>query len=162
MLDSPRDLAPLDLFLGQVDDRFVRARLVQELDRRLDRGAELPITEVALLAESDQQDAIRERAADVVEQERRAELALHVTPADDFADITVRCPVDQFRGQRKLAVVENADDDACAPLLLGASAFYGKFHRASLPPADPFLCRSAAAAALLAKEAEKVKNLPLS
>ena len=162
VLDAPGDLAPLDLFLGQVDDGLVGAGLVQQLDRGLHRRAEFPVAEVALLAEPDQKHAIGERAAHVVQEQRRAELALHVAAADDFADITVRRAVDQLRRQRKLAVVEHADDDACAPLLLGAATFYGKFHRPSLSPPVPFLCRSTASAALLAKRLEKVKILPLS
>jgi hypothetical protein len=92
-------------------------------------GAKLLVAKIALLAEADQQHAIGERAAHIVEEKRRAKLALHVPATDDFADITVRCAVDQFRRERKLAIVENPDDDARAPLLLGASAFYGKFHR---------------------------------
>ncbi len=162
VLDAPGDLAPLHLFLGQIDDGFVGAGLVQELDRGFHRRAELSVAEVALLAEADQQHAIGERPAHVVQEQRRAELALHVAATDDFADITVRRAVDQLRGQRKLAVVEHAHDHACAPLLLGAATFYGKFHRPSLCPPVPFLCRSTASAALLAKRLEKVKNLPLS
>ncbi len=69
-----------------------------------------------------------------MQQQRRAELALHVAAADDFADVPVRRAIDQFRRQRQLAIVENADDDASAALLLGAAAFYGKFHRAPRAP----------------------------
>jgi hypothetical protein len=132
VLDPPCDLAPLHLFLGEVDDGLVRAGLVQELDCGFDRRAEFPIAEVAFLAKPHQQNPIGKGAADVMKEQRRAELALHVAPADDFADITVRRTVDQLRRQRKLPVVEHTDDDACAPLLLGAAAFYGKFHRPSL------------------------------
>ncbi len=97
MLDAPDHLAPLDLLLGQVQDRFIRAGFVQQLDRRTDRGAEFAVAEVALLAQADEQDAVGQRAAHVVQQQRRAQLALHVAAADDFADITVAGAVDQFR-----------------------------------------------------------------
>jgi len=83
--------------------------------------------------------AIGQRAANVVQKQRRTELALHVATADDFADIAIRCTIDQFSRKRKLAIVENADDDARAPLLLGASAFYGKFHRRSRLQRSVFL-----------------------
>ena len=125
--------------------------------------AELLVAEIALLAEADQQHAVGERAAHVVQQQRRAELAFHVAAADDLADVAVRRAVDQLRRQRKLAVVEHADDDAGAALLLGAAAFYGKFHRVSPASVDwRFFAVAPAAAALSAKQAEKVKILPPS
>jgi hypothetical protein len=113
---------------GEVDDGLVRAGLVQELDGGAHRRAELLVAEVALLAEPHQQHAVGERAAHVVQQQRRAELPLHVAAADDLADVAVAGAVDELGGQRQLAVVEHADDDARAALLLGAPAFYGKFH----------------------------------
>src|SRR6185437_7907319 len=110
--------------------RLVGARFVQQLDRGADRLPELLVAEITLLAEADEQHAVGERAAHAVQEERRAELPFHVAPADDFADVAIRCTVDQLRRQGKLAVVEDADDDARAALLLGTAAFYGKFHRA--------------------------------
>ena len=97
MFDAPGDLPPLDLFLGQVDDRFVGAGFVQELDRRADRRAEFTVAKVPLLAQADEQDAVSQRPPDVVQEECGAQLALHVAAADDFADITVAGAVDQFR-----------------------------------------------------------------
>ena len=49
----PRDLPPLDLFLGEVDHRFVGSGFVEQLDRGADRRAEFTIAEVALLAQAD-------------------------------------------------------------------------------------------------------------
>jgi hypothetical protein len=94
MLHAPHDLTPLDLLLGEVEHGLVRARFVQELDGRADGAAELTVAEIALLAEPDQQDAVGERAAHVVEQQRRAELAFHVTAANDLADVA-RCSPDR-------------------------------------------------------------------
>ena len=56
MLDPPRDFAALDLFFGQVDDGFVGAGFVEEANRCAHRAAELPLTEIALLAQSDEQE----------------------------------------------------------------------------------------------------------
>src|SRR5207302_7522141 len=67
-------------------------------------------------------------ARHVVEQQRAAQLALHVAAAHDLAQITVRGAIDQLRGQTEFSVVEYPDYDAGAALLLGAAAFYGKFH----------------------------------
>ena len=89
VLDAPRDFAPLDLFLGQIDHRLVRAGFVEQLDRGADRRAEFAVAEVALLAQADQKHAVGQRAAHVVQQQRRAELALHVAAADDFADVAI-------------------------------------------------------------------------
>jgi len=132
MLHTPRDFLPFHLFLGQVDDRLVGSGLVQQFHRGFDGKAEFLVAKVALLAETDQQDAIRERAADVMQQQRAAELPFHVAAADDLADITVRSAIDQLRRQRRLSIVKNTDNDTGAPLFLGATAFYGKFHRS--PP----------------------------
>ena len=90
------------------------------------------------LPRPDQQHAVGERAAHVVQEQRCAELALHVAAADDFADVAVARAIDQLRRQRQLAIVEHAHDDASAALLLGAAAFYGKFHRDPSSPAPPF------------------------
>src|SRR5262249_23982662 len=86
------------------------------------------LAEVAFLAQADQQHAVGERATHVVQQQRAAELSLHVAAADDLADVSPGGPIDQLGGQAWLAVVEYADDHAGAALLLGAAAFYGKFH----------------------------------
>jgi hypothetical protein len=134
VLDSPRNFPPLDLFLGDVDDGLVRAGLVQKLDHRLDRGAELLVAKVSFLAQAEQQHPVGQRAANVVQKQRRAEFSLHVAAADDFADISIRRAIDQLGRQRQLAIVEDADDDAGAPLLFRTAAFYGKFHRRPEPP----------------------------
>ena len=39
VLDAPHDLAPLDLLLGEVEDRLVGAGFVQQLDRGADRAS---------------------------------------------------------------------------------------------------------------------------
>ena len=93
---------------------------------------------IALLAQADEQDPVGKGAAHVVQQQRCAQLALHIAAADDFADITVAGTVDQLRGQRQLAIVEHSDDYASTPLLLGAAAFYGKFHRDPSSPGSAF------------------------
>ena len=129
VLDPPRDLAALDLFLGKVDDRFVGTGLVQQPHRGADRATKLALAKIALLAQSHQQDAVGERPFDVVQQQRAAELSFHVAATDDFADIAAGRAVDQIRGKAGLAVVEDTDDHAGAALLLWAAAFYGKFHR---------------------------------
>jgi hypothetical protein len=71
-----------------------------------------------------------------MQEQRGAELAFHVAAPDDLADIAVRRPVDQFGGQRKLAVIEHPDHDARAALFLGL-LLYGKFHRN--PPSSTLL-----------------------
>ena len=128
VLDAPGNLAPLDLFLGEVEHRLVGAGFVQQLHRGADRRPELAVAKIALLAEADEQHAVGQRAAHVVQQQGGAKLALHVAAADDFADVAVARAIDQFGRQRQLAIVEHAYDDARAALLLGAAAFYGKFH----------------------------------
>jgi len=162
MLDAPRDLASLHLFLGEVENRLVRSGFVQQLDGAPDRVAELLVAEIALLAEADQQHAIGKRAADTVQQQRRAELPFHVAAPDDFADVAVRRAIDQFGRQGQLAIVENADDDTCAALLLGATAFYGKFHPIPRVRSPGFLCDTTITRALSSKRAKKVKIFPPS
>jgi len=130
VLHAPRHLAALDLFLGEIEHCLVGARLVQQLDRAANRLPELFVAEVTLLAQPDQKYPIGERPADAVQQQRGTKLSLHVAAANDFADISIRRAVNELGGQRKLAVIEDADDDARTALLLGATAFYGKFHRA--------------------------------
>ena len=162
VLDPPGHFPALDLFLGQVQNRLVGARFVQQLDRAADGLPEFLVAKIALLAEPEQEDAIGKRSAHAMQQQRGAELPLHVAPADDFADIAVRRTIDQFRGQGELAVIENADDDACAALLLGASAFYGKFHRAPRVRLRAFLCDRVDTRALSANRRKKVKIFPPS
>jgi len=99
VLDAPGDFAPLDLFLGQVDDGLVGSGFVEQLHRGADRRAEFTVAEIALLAQPHQQHAVGQRAPDIVQEQRRAELALHVAAADDFADVAVAGTVDQFSRQ---------------------------------------------------------------
>jgi hypothetical protein len=155
VLHAPGDLAPLDLLLGQVEDRFVRSGLVQQLDGAADRLAELLVAKVALLAETDEQHPVGERPADAVQQQRHSQLPLHVAAPDDLADVAIGRAIDQLGGQRELAIVENTDDDARAALLLGAAAFYGKFHRAPRFWSLTFLCRKGVAPAHYRQNAVK-------
>jgi hypothetical protein len=143
VLDAPCDLAPLDLLLRDIDHRFVRSGFVEELDDGLDGRAELLVAKVPFLAQAEEEDAIGERAADIVQKQRCAEFALHVAAADDFAHISIRRAVDQLGRQGQLPVVEDADDDAGAPLFFRTTAFYGKFHCRPEPPTVGFLCRNA-------------------
>ncbi len=76
VLDPPGDLAPLDLFLGEVDDGLVGAGFVEQPHRGADGAAELALAKIALLAQADQQDTVGQRSADVVQQQCAAELAL--------------------------------------------------------------------------------------
>src|SRR4029077_17080560 len=127
---------------------------------RPDRRTELTVTEVAFLAQADQEHAVGQRPARVVQQQGCAELALHVAATDDFADVPVAGPVDQFRREGKLAIVENAHYHAGASLLLGTAAFYGKFHRVPSSAVSAFCCRLAICRALSANSSEKVKTFP--
>ena len=128
VLDAPRHFPALDLFFGQVDDGFVGPGFVEQFDGVANRRPELAVAKIAFLAETDQQHPVGERATHIVQQQRGPELALHVTAADDLADIAVAGAIDQFGRQRQLAIVEYTNDNTSTALLLGAAAFYGKFH----------------------------------
>src|SRR6266567_2536863 len=158
VLDPPGYFATLDLFLGQVNHRFVRAGFVQQPDRRADRAAEFALAKVAFLPEPDQQHAIGKRPANVVQQQRAAELPLHVAAADDFTDVSSGGAVDQLGGKARLAIVENPHHDAGAALLLRAAAFYGKFHRRSSNENLPL----GGTNRIIGKSALKSQNISLS
>jgi hypothetical protein len=68
VLDAPGDFAPFDLFLGQVDNRFVRAGFVQQPHRRAHCAAELAFAKVALLAQADEQHPVGEGPPDIVQK----------------------------------------------------------------------------------------------
>ena len=131
VFDAPRDFSPFDLLFGEIDHRLVGAGFVEQLYRGAHCGTKLALAEVSLFAQANEQNAVGERSADVVQQQRAAQFPLHVAAADDLADISPRSAIDQLRGKAGLAVVEDADDHAGAALLLRAAAFYGKFHRRS-------------------------------
>ena len=128
MLDPPADVALLDRFFGHINNRFIRTGFIEQFDRRAQGPAKLGFAKLALLAQPDQQHPVRKRAGNIVQQQRRAELALHVAAPDDLAQIAVGGPIDQFRRQRQLAIVEYANHDASRALLLRTAALYGKFH----------------------------------
>jgi hypothetical protein len=74
--------------------------------------------------------------------------------------VAVAGSINEFRREGKLAIVEDAHHHAGASLLLGAAAFYGKFHRVPSSAVSAFCCRLAICRALSANSSEKVKTFP--
>ena len=65
---------------------------------------------------------------DVVQEQRRAELAFHVAALQQFAQRTARGAIERVRRGRELARFEHADDDAGRGGVLRREDFYAKFH----------------------------------
>jgi hypothetical protein len=125
---APGSVALSDTGFGQEYRAVKRTGFVEGAHGAANRVTVLLVTELLFLAESDQEDAVAEGAGNVVQQQGRARLSLHVAAPDDVREMVARRIVEQLGGKGQLARFENADHHTGATLLLRTATFYAKFH----------------------------------
>jgi hypothetical protein len=134
LADAPGDAALADSDFAQEQAGILGAGALKRLDRQADGGTVFLFPEFLFLAQTDQQDAVAQRAGDVMQQQRSARLAVHVTTLEYLADQSAGCVVEQLRRKSQAPIFEYADDDTATTLFLRATAFYAKFHALLLVP----------------------------
>ena len=133
--DAPRDVALHIPDLGEMQRSLRGAGRVQRPDRRCHRLAVLLVAELAVAAETHQQHALARNVRHVMQQERAAELAIHVAAREDGGQMSARCAIERGTRGAELARLEHADHAATGADALRTPAFYAKFHRI-LPKSD--------------------------
>src|SRR2546422_2349972 len=128
----PCGVAVWNLQLGEIEARVPRPRAVNGGERGAGTVAVLLLSDFFFLPETHQQHALRGNAAHVIQKPRISYLAVHVSGAEKFADLTARGLVEGIRGRRQPARFEYARGDARARLLLRCREFCVKFHSASI------------------------------
>ena len=138
LTNAPGRAAFPDARFGQKDGAVKGAGFVERPHGAANGVAIRLVAKLLLLAETDQQDPVTERARNIVQQQRRARLSLHVAAANDVRKMVVRRVVEKFGGQCQFARFENSDYHTGTALLLRATTFYAKFHSPLLRQPAPF------------------------
>ena len=118
-----------DRKLGEVQRGLLGPGALERAHRRRHGFAVLLLAELALAPETDQQDATGGPGR-IVEQQRRAEPALHVAAAHDLAQVALGRAVERRRRGGKPARLVDACHHATIGAGLRRTTFYAKFHRA--------------------------------
>ena len=113
---------------GEKQGGVTAAGVSEGFHRQTDGGDVSLGVESLGLAQADQQHALAQAAGQIVYEQCRTRLAVHVAATQDVAERTCGSVVEQFGRQGELPLFKNAHDHAATPLLFRASAFYAKFH----------------------------------
>ena len=128
---SPAGIALLEVEFGQITDRIFRAGLLQRRDAVFDDGQITGRVKLLLLAATDEQHPLGQRARDLVQQQRLAAAALHIAAPEQAGEIFFAGLVHGLGLWREAAPFKDAEDETGRALFLRLAAFYIEFHSCS-------------------------------